>query len=165
MSLSSIYRKQVISSLRQKLRKGEHPFLLSLICSEGNVYRDICTTELDVERLLDKSGLGSLKKDDSGGLLSSPQRLGTLRMWVRNSQGVQERIDLIIEEIIPTMRIIVFGAGHVGKAVGQIASQIGWEIIIIDDRFEFLDRIGIIEGNITKVNQSFDDRNKEGRDN
>lgn len=35
-------------------------------------------------------------------------------------------------------RLVIVGAGHVGKAVAELASQLGFDICIVDDRAEFV---------------------------
>lgn len=45
-----------------------------------------------------------------------------------------------IEPIEPTFRLVVVGAGHVGKCVAQFGSLVGLEVAVIDDRQEFANR-------------------------
>lgn len=42
-----------------------------------------------------------------------------------------------VEPIAPPLKLVVVGAGHVGKCVAQIGSLVGLEVIVIDDRAEF----------------------------
>ena len=51
-----------------------------------------------------------------------------------DEQGTPVR--LAIEVVKPKLEIIVFGAGHVGQAVGLIAAIMGYDVTIVDDREE-----------------------------
>lgn len=55
-----------------------------------------------------------------------------------DEQGTPVR--LAIEVVKPKLEIIVFGAGHVGQAVGLIAAIMGYDVTIVDDREEFASR-------------------------
>jgi xanthine/CO dehydrogenase XdhC/CoxF family maturation factor len=49
-------------------------------------------------------------------------------------------VRLAIEVVKPKLELIVFGAGHVGQAVGLIAAIMGYDVTIVDDREEFASR-------------------------
>jgi xanthine/CO dehydrogenase XdhC/CoxF family maturation factor len=49
-------------------------------------------------------------------------------------------VRLAIEVIKPKLELVVFGAGHVGQAVGLIAAIMGYDVTIVDDREEFASR-------------------------
>jgi xanthine dehydrogenase accessory factor len=42
-----------------------------------------------------------------------------------------------LEPVIPPSRLIIAGAGHIGKALSQVGSMLDFEITVIDDRPEF----------------------------
>jgi xanthine dehydrogenase accessory factor len=42
-----------------------------------------------------------------------------------------------LESVIPPARLIIAGAGHIGKALARIAVLLDFEITVIDDRPEF----------------------------
>ncbi|MBN2175537.1 MAG: XdhC family protein [Bacteroidales bacterium] len=46
--------------------------------------------------------------------------------------------EVYIEPILPDDQLYIFGAGHVGKALADLASKFGFEIILIDPREEIL---------------------------
>lgn len=62
-----------------------------------------------------------------------------------------------LELVIPSPRLLIAGAGHIGKALAKIGQMIGFEVTVVDDRPEFAnyDNIlwtdHIISGNIGKV--------------
>lgn len=45
----------------------------------------------------------------------------------------------LIERLLRPPRVIVFGAGHVGRAVALAASAAGFRVVVVDDRREFAD--------------------------
>jgi len=45
----------------------------------------------------------------------------------------------LIERLAPPPRVIVFGAGHVGRAVALAAYAAGFRVVVVDDRPEFAD--------------------------
>ena len=47
---------------------------------------------------------------------------------------------VLFERLQPEPRLVVCGAGHVGAALTKIASLLGYQTILIDDRKEFLTR-------------------------
>lgn len=55
-----------------------------------------------------------------------------------DEQGTAVR--LAIEVVKPKLELIVFGAGHVGQAVGLIAAIMGYDVTVVDDREEFASR-------------------------
>ena len=42
-----------------------------------------------------------------------------------------------IEPYVPRPELLIAGAGHVGKAVAQLASMLGFRVTVVDDRSEF----------------------------
>lgn len=46
-------------------------------------------------------------------------------------------LEIFIEPILPTPRIVVFGAGHIATQVSKIATIAGFRSIIVDDRPEY----------------------------
>jgi xanthine/CO dehydrogenase XdhC/CoxF family maturation factor/CTP:molybdopterin cytidylyltransferase MocA len=49
-------------------------------------------------------------------------------------------VSVFIEPVFPSPQLIIVGAGHVGQAVTHIASLLGFEITVIDDRPEFCNK-------------------------
>ncbi len=46
-------------------------------------------------------------------------------------------IDVYVEPLRPRPTIVIFGMGHVGKAVAHLGSWIGFKVIVADDREEY----------------------------
>lgn len=64
-------------------------------------------------------------------------------------------LQMIIEQVHPQMSLHILGAGHVGQALAINASLLGYDVTVIDDRVEFLDRDRFNGINIELKNQSF----------
>lgn len=58
---------------------------------------------------------------------------------------LQEQKELFLEQIRPLPRLIIAGAGHVGKALAHLGSLLDFEITVVDDRGEFASRENIPE--------------------
>jgi xanthine dehydrogenase accessory factor len=52
--------------------------------------------------------------------------------------GGKARVHLQVE--VPPERLIIFGGGHVGAALARLACGLGFDVTVLDDREEFLDR-------------------------
>jgi xanthine dehydrogenase accessory factor len=65
-------------------------------------------------------------------------------------------VDYIIEAIHLSNSIIILGAGHVGRSLSLIASILGFEVTLVDDRKEFLSDSEIVKYNINRVYSPFD---------
>lgn len=50
-------------------------------------------------------------------------------------------VDLYVEPHMPTATVFIVGAGHVGKAVSELAGWMGYRTVVWDDRPEVLDAI------------------------
>jgi xanthine dehydrogenase accessory factor len=46
-------------------------------------------------------------------------------------------MDVYVEPVRPEPKVVVFGAGHVGKAVAHLAGWLGFRVVVADDRKGF----------------------------
>ncbi|MFP3214372.1 MAG: XdhC/CoxI family protein [Nitrososphaeria archaeon] len=46
-------------------------------------------------------------------------------------------VTLYIKVVPPSEILVIFGAGHVGSSLSKLASQLGFRVLIVDDRKEF----------------------------
>jgi xanthine dehydrogenase accessory factor len=56
-----------------------------------------------------------------------------------NAEEPQWLGDRLVEPIVGRPRLVVFGAGHVGARVAEVASLAGWTVTVVDDRADFAD--------------------------
>jgi xanthine dehydrogenase accessory factor len=82
-----------------------------------------------------------------------------------HDQGDEPSRLLFLEPVIPLPRLIITGAGHIGKALSQIAGMLDFDITVIDDRSEFANSENlpcanqIITGDIGKAIEQFEKGN------
>lgn len=53
------------------------------------------------------------------------------------------RVQVFIEPVIPQPHLVILGAGHVGKALANIAKLTGYRVTVIDDRPDYANRENI----------------------
>jgi xanthine dehydrogenase accessory factor len=46
--------------------------------------------------------------------------------------------EVYIEPLLPKYKLVIFGAGHVGAALGKYARDFGFEVTFVDDREDFI---------------------------
>jgi xanthine dehydrogenase accessory factor len=56
-----------------------------------------------------------------------------------NRHDLQEGDDVLAEPVVPVARLLIAGGGHVGQALAHQASLVGFEVIVVEDRAEFVD--------------------------
>lgn len=50
-------------------------------------------------------------------------------------------VNVYIESIMPPEKLYIFGAGHVGRALANYASSLAFDVFVVDDRMEELNKI------------------------
>lgn len=63
-------------------------------------------------------------------------------------------VEIYIEPILKKNKLYIFGAGHTGQALARIASELEFEIVLIDDRKEYVDECTI--PSVNKMNLPFE---------
>lgn len=64
---------------------------------------------------------------------------GAAQEYDVSSELPELRDDCLVESIGSAPRLIVFGGGHVGRAIAQAGAFAGWRVTLVDDREEFTD--------------------------
>lgn len=49
-------------------------------------------------------------------------------------------MEVYVEPVLPDPTLMIFGAGHVGRCVAEIAKLIGFRIAVVDDRIKYANR-------------------------
>ncbi len=52
---------------------------------------------------------------------------------------VDQGLGALVEPLQRVPRVVIFGAGHVGRAISKVAAEAGFYVVITDDREEFAD--------------------------
>lgn len=47
-------------------------------------------------------------------------------------------VHLVLERIAPAGRLMIFGGGHVGRAVAKLGAELGMSLVVYDDRVDYL---------------------------
>ena len=55
-------------------------------------------------------------------------------------------VEIYLEPVHPTGRLVIFGGGHVGRAIARLAPSAGFAVEVVDDRPEHLDPGGYPPG-------------------
>jgi xanthine dehydrogenase accessory factor len=61
-------------------------------------------------------------------------------MRISRARLASVRPSVFLEPILPPARLIIAGAGHIGKAVAHLGRRLDFDVTVIDDRKEFADR-------------------------
>jgi xanthine dehydrogenase accessory factor len=90
---------------------------------------------------LGNEALDSLAAKQSAEFLRShgETRMYTVSEFAPEFPAASETL-LMFERLQPAPRLVVCGAGHVGAALATLASFVGYQTTLIDDRAEFLER-------------------------
>jgi xanthine dehydrogenase accessory factor len=51
------------------------------------------------------------------------------------------RMEVLVEPVEAAPRLVIFGAGHVGRATASVASSLGFRVVVVDDREELNDEM------------------------
>ena len=87
-----------------------------------------CFTEADPEGL--RPGEGT--SPEARQLAQEALATGELQVATTPEQKV-----LVAEPFFPQPRLIIFGGGHIGKALCEFGSRLGFLVTVVDDRIEF----------------------------
>jgi xanthine dehydrogenase accessory factor len=63
----------------------------------------------------------------------APLAVRAVDAGARNLARAARGADALVELVRPAERLILFGAGHVGRAIGPLARSCGFEVVICDD--------------------------------
>ncbi len=132
--------------IAERIAKTESIVLVTVIRTEGSVPRQEGTKMLvfpdggiegtigggEMESQVVAAALESLKE-------GKPRRLlYEFRDPDRGDVGVcGGEMEVFVEPILPERRLIIIGAGHVGRAIAHLGSWLGFRVVVADDRPDF----------------------------
>jgi xanthine dehydrogenase accessory factor len=58
-------------------------------------------------------------------------------------EGEEPSSLFFLEPVFPSLKLIIAGAGHIGKALAHLGSMLDYEVTVIDDRSEYADSVNI----------------------
>jgi xanthine dehydrogenase accessory factor len=142
---------QLLGTIQQACELGETLALVTVIQSGRTVTRFAWTD----------NGRGNGAPDSPG----SPEGVELARSLLTSGRrtGIRElvgsdgsKIVVACEIVRPKHSLLVFGAGHVGQALALIASAVGYQVTVIDDREGFVNRDRFPDTSIALVSAPFE---------
>ncbi len=129
--------------MKQSIRKGQPGVLVTKVIpwNDTSVMIKRCwTTGTGEIPLTCHSG-----KDLAGevrGILESGNRAGYKEIE-ETTEGEEHPVRIYLEPVFPLPRLVIAGAGHIGKAVSHHGRLLGFEVTVIDDRDEFANPVNL----------------------
>ncbi len=142
-----VRHKHVFQALRESFSTRIPGIMITLVRDAGNdktLINRYWTT--DEDRSLIPGELKHLIEPEIEGLISGTDSYDLKALKIQQEGGKYSQI-LLLEPVIPPPRLIIAGAGHIGKALSQIGSMLDFEVTIIDDRPEFANAANIPSAN------------------
>lgn len=139
--------RMVFEALQKSFQARIPGILITLVTNEGSNKIHIerfWATEND--RSLIPEELKQLIEPDIKSLISGIDSYDFRELKIQYDERKPSRL-LFIEPVIPAPRLIIAGAGHIGKALSQIGSMLDFDVTIIDDRPEFANAVNIPSAN------------------
>jgi xanthine dehydrogenase accessory factor len=135
-------------AIRAVLDNGLTAVLVTLMDSPQTA---ITQAQVGVKLLVNESGerTGSLGNDQLEVAVSSQAHAflasGTEAQMLRVAEFDAtlkefDDVQILFERIQAEPRLVIAGAGHVGASLARLAAQVGYQVTLIDDRAEFVNR-------------------------
>jgi xanthine dehydrogenase accessory factor len=142
-----VRHKHVFEALRKSNGKRIPGVMITLVrdaVNEKILINRYWTT--DGDRSLIPGELKHLVEPEIEGLISGIDSYDLKALKIQQEEGNNSQL-LLLEPVIPPPRLIIAGAGHIGKALSQIGNMLDFEVTIIDDRPEFANAANIPSAN------------------
>ncbi len=116
-----------------------------IVCKNGNTHGSIGGGE--IEKKVIENAIEVLVKKEA--------KLFRHDLLHQHNMCCGGTMDIYIEPIMKKKKLYIFGAGHTGTALAKIAIDFDFEIFLIDDRKEYIDKFDN-RWSVNKMNLSFD---------
>ncbi len=139
MKWSGLVKRDILDFLERVYEKGGSLAILTFLNKENSVRKGVSVLDGRLE-----GGYGDIDvyEFDSGWL-------GGDDIGGSDVVGLAQEQEVIIEVMRPERRLIVFGAGHVGKAVAELGLFAGFKVLVVDDRGDFLEIVRNVDSEIS----------------
>ncbi len=123
--------------MEQSIRTGQPGILVTKVIpwNETSVMIKRCWTNGEGEIPISCSSDTDLSVEVKG-ILEAEGRAGYKEIEVP-VPGEKQQAKIFLEPVFPLPRLVIAGAGHIGKAVSHQGRLLGFEVTVIDDREEF----------------------------
>jgi len=132
-----VRHKHVFEALRKSTGERIPGVLLTLLTdAENNKILIDRYWATDEDRSLIPAELKPFIEPEIKSLITGTDSYDFRDLKIQREEGKPSHL-LLLEPVIPPPRLIIAGAGHIGKALSQIGSMLNFEVTVIDDRPEF----------------------------
>jgi len=158
MSIVDVFRKAV-----EELEKGFTIALITIIDKEGSGPRDIGSTILysqsglkigtigggDFEKMVIEEAVKAISEGKSRRVKYALRPENIPSNAVKTSHLCGGVVEIFINVVKPNPRIVIFGAGNIGKPLADLASFLNYKVVVLDtdqglvsrDKFPYADEI------------------------
>jgi xanthine dehydrogenase accessory factor len=128
--------KTVFKQIKNSIRDGIPGVLMTFVTGVGEADQKIRRFWLKSDDIIDHPDQFTLKKGSGIRKLVPPQ---DKHLFEKIGIAVPQENNFLIlyEPVSPPSRLIIAGAGHIGKALSHIGRLLGFDVTVIDDRIEY----------------------------
>jgi xanthine dehydrogenase accessory factor len=140
----------VLEAALRALERGEDAALVTIVAAQGSTPQRVGAKMLVFAdgRTVGTIGGGCYENDAAGKARESirTKRAGLARYDLSDTLAEENglicggRMDVFIEPLDPSPRLLVVGAGHVSQHVARMAADVGFRVHVLDDREAFANR-------------------------
>lgn len=132
--------------------------LVTLVHSGGETLRQAMPADLSSTELAERLRAGGFPIETLMPIQQAAKAKKPVSLCTdAGSDGAPWSYHLVVETLQPRRSLLIFGAGHVGKALAQAALLVGYEVSIADDRADFLSLQRFPERQIRRLHMQFED--------
>lgn len=134
--------REILEACRNLTEAGEEGVLALVVSASGSVPREAGAWMLISARgTLGTVGGGALEKrvhDEAPAVLASGEpKLLSFNLGKDLGMNCGGSVSVYLEPLIPAGRLIIFGGGHIGLALHRLASMLGLQAVIVDERCDY----------------------------
>lgn len=134
---------KALEAMEDSLNDRKQGFMLTLVSRKQEKGRSVMRywLEGDADSAIIPEGDPSLRRALPG-QLKQAVRYGFAEVVYQASRG-STHDKAYLEHIKPMPQLVIFGAGHVGKALAHLGTWLDFEVTVVDDRQEFANPVNI----------------------
>lgn len=137
--------KGIYEAINRILRNNERASLATVVMKKGSTPARVGFKMLVFENgsIIGTVGGGSIEDEVRNlSIKVIKSRLPILASFDLNDENsiCGGKMEVFIEPIVPSEKLFIFGAGHVGQALCRMSALTDFEVIVIDDREEYANK-------------------------